>query len=409
MWKDEAIELLRSLVRIPSVSAHAGQPYADCASLLVEALETIPGMHARVYEFVKGKPVVIGRLEPDHAGSSIPSIMLSGHYDVVPATDGWSSDPFGAEIKNNRIYGRGTQDMKSVLIQYICGLRLALEGGKKFKRRIHVVFLPDEEIGGRDGAQALIASDHLSAIGLILDEGLANTGNSFSVFSGERAINYVRISVHGPTGHGSRFIQNTAVEQIGEILKNVYEYRSHQEKECNCKALGDVLTVNVTSIHAPVQQNHFKDSTIAPHNVIPPNAEMVMDVRVPLHESDLEGLIKTKFLKNVRVEDVEIQFIQRTEHPAESLGQKRATELVKDALQSIMERMGNTTQIATEIFPAATDSRHFRKSGIPCIGFSPIRNTPVLLHDVNEFITIEGFLEGCEVYADLLVALDDKF
>lgn len=56
-----------------------------------------------------------------------------------------------------------------------------------------------------------------------------------------------------------------------------------------------------------------------------------------------------------------------------------------------------------EVFPAATDSRYFRQKGVPCFGFSPMRNTPVLLHDHNEFISTEVFLEGIKVFDSLIL------
>ena len=78
----------------------------------------------------------------------------------------------------------------------------------------------------------------------------------------------MRITANGPTGHGSRFIQNTAVEKLANILNRIYKYRKEQEDKCKCNRLGDVLTVNVTGLKAGVDA----------HNVIPSKAELVMDV-----------------------------------------------------------------------------------------------------------------------------------
>ena len=55
-----------------------------------------------------------------------------------------------------------------------------------------------------------------------------------------------------------------------------------------------------------------------------------------------------------------------------------------------------------EIFPAATDSRYIRALGVPCFGFSPMHNSPVLLHEHNEYLSREVFLEGIGVYEKLL-------
>jgi aminoacylase len=63
--------------------------------------------------------------------------------------------------------------------------------------------------------------------------------------------------------------------------------------------------------------------------------------------------------------------------------------------------------IDPEIFPAATDSRYVRYAGIPAFGISPLRNTPILLHDHDEFVYESGFLEGIQVYQHLIKALAD--
>ena len=62
-------------------------------------------------------------------------------------------------------------------------------------------------------------------------------------------------------------------------------------------------------------------------------------------------------------------------------------------------------EVEPEIFPAATDSCFFRELGIPALGFSPMRNTPVLLHDHNEYIDEGVFIEGISVYERLIAAL----
>lgn len=58
-----------------------------------------------------------------------------------------------------------------------------------------------------------------------------------------------------------------------------------------------------------------------------------------------------------------------------------------------------------QIFPGGTDSRYLREIGLPAIGFSPINNTPVLLHDNDEYITVDTFIKGIEIYRKLIVAV----
>jgi aminoacylase len=58
-----------------------------------------------------------------------------------------------------------------------------------------------------------------------------------------------------------------------------------------------------------------------------------------------------------------------------------------------------------QVFPAATDSRYIRSKGIPAFGFSPINNTPILLHDHNEFLNEKVYLKGVKIYETLISSL----
>ena len=160
------------------------------------------------------KPVVIATL----AGSdpSLPCILLNSHFDVVPVMpEHWSVPAFEGVRKEGRVYGRGAQDMKCVCVQYLVAIRKLVRSGYRPKRSLCLSYVPDEEVGGA-GMRALMGSAWFKSlnIGLALDEGLANEGDSYSVFYGERLPWWVKVEARGNTGHGSRFIDCTAVEQM---------------------------------------------------------------------------------------------------------------------------------------------------------------------------------------------------
>lgn len=171
-------------------------------------------------------------------------MLLNAHTDVVPAVDVfifqntkliffkscWKYDPFAAhKDQDGNIYARGTQDMKCVAIQYLEAIGNLKKQGKKFLRTIHASFVPDEEVGGRDGMEKFVGISSFDSIsnrfselpefaqlnpGVVLDEGLASPDDSFTVFYGERAPWWIRMKATGPTGHGSRFVEGTAVERL---------------------------------------------------------------------------------------------------------------------------------------------------------------------------------------------------
>ena len=250
-----AVALFQEFLRIPSISttgATSGS-YRQAAdwlkAKLTEALSPVPGLRVEEVEAIAGKPVVVATLPGKD--ESLPVLLLNSHYDVVPADlQYWHVDPFGAEIADDgRIYGRGTQDMKSVCVQYIVALQRLIAqhtasgggGSPAFLRTVVLTFVPDEEIGGRDGMGALLHSECFQriaggadgkggGIGLALDEGLANPGDKYTVFYGERSPWWVIVEAKGPTGHGSRFIENPATHRLLRVAQKGLEFRRQQEE-----------------------------------------------------------------------------------------------------------------------------------------------------------------------------------
>lgn len=113
--------------------------------------------------------------------------------DVVPVfPKHWSHPPFAAEIdEDGKIYARGAQDMKCVGIQYLAAIRaLKRDGIQQLKRTVHIIYVPDEEVGGILGMMTFSTSDEFKAlnVGFSLDEGIASPTEVFDVFYAERCI-----------------------------------------------------------------------------------------------------------------------------------------------------------------------------------------------------------------------------
>lgn len=108
----------------------------------------------------------------------LKSIILNSHMDVVPVFEEfWTHKPFAADIDaEGRIYARGSQDMKCVGMQYLAALRFFKHNKMQFKRTIHVVFVPEEEVGGVDGMRDFVHQNSFKMLnaGVSLDEGLCN-------------------------------------------------------------------------------------------------------------------------------------------------------------------------------------------------------------------------------------------
>lgn len=250
-------------------------------------------------EYIKGKPVVL--IEWPGTKPELPCILLNSHYDVVPAMpEHWDTDPFAAvrDAESGRIYGRGSQDMKCVCVQYLVAILKLRRAGFHPTRTVHLSFVPDEEIGGVDGIGCLLASDEWKAIqpvGVALDEGLANPRDAFTVFYGERTPWWLLVKAEGATGHGSRFIKGTAVEKLMRVCDKALAFRKEQEEalghtggcsHARAKKLGDVTTLNLTMLKAGVPMAGAEGTAQGTSheryalNVVPTEARAGFDVRI---------------------------------------------------------------------------------------------------------------------------------
>ncbi|CAJ1380270.1 unnamed protein product [Effrenium voratum] len=407
------VELFRDFLRIRSVSGEgpAGS-YAQAVAWL-EAFCQRLGLPTKQVEPVKGKPVLLATWA---GNSDLPSLLLNSHYDVVPAMDEfWNVNPWTADVVDGKIYGRGTQDMKCVCVQYLLAIERLKAKGFVPRRTVHLSFVPDEEVGGVDGMGKLLQTPEftsLGVLGLALDEGLANPGDAFTVFYGERTPWWILVRAAGPTGHGSRFIKDTAPQKLMRMAERALAFRRAQEdalghdqngcKHGTAKKLGDVTTLNLTMLRTGVSNDNGKTFCL---NVIPTEAEAGFDVRITPHLAPKD--FQTLLDKWCEEEGVTWQFAPWTRPLKEHhLTETNSSNPWWVAFQEVVTGMGH--KVEPEVFPAATDSRFLRELGIPALGFSPMKNCPILLHEHNEYIPIDTYLSGIEVYVGLIESLASK-
>lgn len=298
---------------------------AQCVAFLQRQAESLDMTANVYYPHSASRPVVV--LTQFGADRQLPSIMLNSHMDVVAVDDKyWSHAPFGAEIdEDGRIFARGTQDMKSVGMQYLAAIRSLKRDGVRLKRNIHVVYTPDEEIGGFTGMAQFVHTNDFKAlnVGFCLDEGMASPTDVFPIFYGERYVwgmfeiqradlskihsffplLAIKLKCIGTPGHASLFLENTAIEKISFLMEKFLAFRKAEEqrlKNTPALTIGDVTTTNITTIHGGIQQN-----------VVPPEITMTVDVRMSI------TIDQEQFERDVRDwcrqagTDVEIEFMQK--------------------------------------------------------------------------------------------------
>ncbi|KAJ4963001.1 hypothetical protein NE237_022940 [Protea cynaroides] len=386
-------------------TAQPNPDYFGAADFIFSQAKTI-GLESESIEFVKGKPVVI--LKWSGTNPDVPSILLNSHMDVVAAEHHkWIHPPFDAHIDQaGDIYARGSQDMKCVGMQYLEAIRRLKNSGIQPVRTLYVSFVPDEEIGSDDGAEKFAESEEFEKmnVGIVLDEGLASTNENYRVFFGERCPWWVVIKATGSPGHGAKLYDNSAMENLLKSMESVRRFRAAQFDmvKAGLKEVGEVISVNMVFLKAGTPS-----PTGFVMNLQPSEAEAGLDIRVPrfADEKLVEKLIEEEWAPSSR--NMTFKII----HKVPSLNQfgkpvHTATDgsnpwwsLLEGAVNKANGKLGKP-----EIFPASTDARYFRQRGLPAIGFSPMTNTPVLLHDHNEFLNQAEYLKGIEIYELIIKA-----
>ncbi|XP_066970655.1 aminoacylase-1-like [Macrobrachium rosenbergii] len=393
MAEDPSVTNFRNYIRIKTVQPNPD--YDACAKFLQSQAKELGAQFQKI-ECVPGKPIVLMTLPGQDP--SLKSVLLNSHTDVVPVfPEHWKYEPFSAhKDEKGDIYGRGTQDMKCVSIQYLEALKRLQKDGATFLRTIHLTFVPDEELGGTEGMGMFINTLEFKKmnVGFGLDEGYANPTEKFSVFHGQRSPRGILIRCKGQPGHGSQFLPNNAGEKLHKVINSFMEFREEEKKRLeNNKGLrlGDVTTVNLTVLKGGVQ-----------YNVIPAELSVGFDVRLApsISYEEFEAMVKLWCEK--AGDDVSYEFVDEAV-PQGVTCIEDGKNPWWDAFSSACKK--EKLEIDTEIFPASTDSKYIRMLGIPALGFSPINNTPILLHDNNEFLNEKIFLRGIEIYATIIPAL----
>lgn len=429
-------ELLR--FRTISFEGHRTGQNIACVEYLKGLLTRI-GLESQVLEgpttsCERGeKPVLVGTWRGQDP--SLPAVLLNCHYDVVPVlAEHWTKPAWEGlmvhEDGQDRIYGRGAQDMKCVCVQYLAAVARLKARGFTPLRTIYLSFVPDEEVGGH-GMKHLLQSPTWKAmgpLGVTLDEGLANPApNTFTVFYGERTPWWVLVEAKGPTGHGSRFIDGTATNAVSAFTGAAWRYRKDQKARlgltdaygcahCEAKKLGDVTTVNLTMMRAGVSADGGSTFSL---NVIPTEAQAGFDIRIPvtLPHVEMAGNLDSwcrEAEAEVGAEAGSLSWSHapwlgtplEAHHTSPTDESSPWWAAFQDGITSLEAFEGKVT-LEKEIFPAGTDSRFLRALGIPCFGFSPMRACPILLHEHDEYIPNSAFVEGIDVYVNLIPTLSE--
>lgn len=218
--KEEIVQALQDLVRIPSVVGYEGKAQTlmeeRYRSLGLNVISLLPDLKkvkdhpafidtGMAYE---DRPNIIGLLSGDSAS---PSLILNGHVDVVSPepVQAWTQDPWAAEIEGDRMYGRGTGDMKAGLLANFFALKGILKAGLRPKGTVMLQSVIDEEAGGGGGTLACLMEGY-TADGMICTE-----PHNLNITIAHAGVNYFRVKVLGKTSHAG--LAHLGVNAIGKM------------------------------------------------------------------------------------------------------------------------------------------------------------------------------------------------
>lgn len=324
----------------------------------------------------------------------LPALVLNHHMDVVPALDvqAWSAGPFAAEIRNGRIIGRGTQDIKALGVVHYYALQSLRAAGCSLKRTVHMIIVPDEECGGFKGTKELLDTSEFASlhIGFMLDEAPPSGHEQIILIKvDERKPLQVRITACGMTSHGSRLHCINAIHTLIDALTIITGYHKEQQNKIGC-ADGELLSLNITSLHAGVM--HESHTAI---NVVPHYATATVDIRVPPHMyiEDARALLETVCHQYPSL-SYTIEAIVDEPTPTVSYD-----SFLHRSISRVLHNHGFMSK--TFVSEGASDMRFYRQRGIECLGFAPFTSADNA-HGVNESLSIKEVVRARMIMADLI-------
>ena len=397
---DEIVDFAARLVKIPTVNP-PGDEYEACANLIGDQLrahgadvDLLPAIGRAEHTPQHPRINVIGRLAGSGSG---PAIHLNGHFDVVPTGLGWTRDPFGGEIVDGRLYGRGSCDMKAGIAAAVFAVEAIRRAGIKSAAPIEVSGTVDEESGGFAGVAWLAENGLLSrerTRAVIIPEPFGVD----RVCIGHRGVYWFEVIAEGRIAHGSMpYLGINAIEGMSYLLDLVRD-------ELGPALFGRVTTMPVVpegSRHATININGIDggqpvDDTPSP--CVADRCRAVFDRRFLMEEglertrAEIAALVRKaqSRMPDVKfsIEDRLIFEPTRTPEDAPVIG------ALTDAIKQVTGR-----EAALVASPGTYDHKHVaRIARVPhCVAYGPGQLD--LAHQPDEYCSVDDIVAATKVLA----------
>ena len=393
--KEAQIALLAELVKVPS-----DNPPGDCALHGDRAAELLVAMGFDVERY----PVPAGLCQDNgmisatnlvirHKFGEGLVIALNAHGDVVAPGEGWSRNPYGAEIVDGWMYGRGAAVSKSDFVTYAYALKALIQTGANLKGTVELHLTYDEEAGGAIGPKWLI------------DEGISkpnyaiSAGFSYGVITYHNGCLHLAVHVTGKSAHAAKpDTGHDALQAANSVMTILYDHKSLLlERESDVEGIGSPQ-LNIGLIKGGINTN-----------VVPDKVSMRLDRRLIPEEDAAEVEFDLRALINRSISDldgisVDVERIMLAE-PLKPVGDvQRLASIVQKHASVVLDQ-----DIPQAGVPLYTDARHYAAHGIPTIlyGAGPRSIEDANAHRADERLPLNLLQDAAKVIAlsiaDLLV------
>lgn len=400
--RGELVEFCRELVRIPTLNP-PGERYRECAELVGDRLSrfgyrveyaeaTGRPEHTPVYPRVN----VIGRSE---GAAPNPCLHFNGHYDVVPVGEGWTVEPFGAELRDGRIYGRGTCDQKAGIAASIYAVEAIRRAGLVLAGTVEQSATADEESGGYGGVADLCDKGiirHGRQDYVVITEPL----NHDRVCIGHRGTSWFELTTHGRIAHGSMPQYGiNAADMMGEVI-HAMNVELKPRLAARTTAMPVVpegsrsSTLNLDALHGgqALGGAGFLASCVVDRCVA------VFDRRY-LHEETRESVRAeiVELLDGLAARDPRFRYTLRDLWSVPPMATPRDARVVTTVQGAIEAVVGRPAEVVAS--PGTYDHKHVTMRGgiVECIAYGP--GILDLAHQPDEYVVVEHLVAAAKVMA----------
>ncbi|MEL7216043.1 MAG: acetylornithine deacetylase/succinyl-diaminopimelate desuccinylase family protein [Pseudomonadota bacterium] len=398
----ELVALTQDLVRMPTLNP-PGHGYLEICEYLAKRLKT-RGFECHLIR-AEGAPGdsekyprwnLIARREGTRPGETV---HFNGHHDVVEVGQGWTRDPFGGELADGKVYGRGTCDMKGGIAASIIAAEAFVDIHPDFAGAVEISATADEESGGYGGVAYLAKKGLFSkprVDHVIIPEPL----NKDRICLGHRGVWWAELETHGHIAHGSMpFLGDCAVRHLGAVMAEMEDsyFPELAKRRTDMPVIPDGArqpTLNINSIHGG-ETEQDADYTGLPSACVPDRARMVIDRRF-IAEEPLDE-VKQEFRAMLdRAQERRGFHYTLTDlfevHPSMTAPDAPVVTAVEHAIKDVLGK--DAAHVAS---PGTYDQKHIDRIGRlhNCIAYGP--GVLDLAHQPDEWIGVQDMVDSAQV------------